>query len=136
MILSIYTDGGSRGNPGPAAIGMVFYINNKIFFKYREDIGHATNNIAEYTAVKTALEKIISNNLVISNHIDQVSFYSDSKLLVNQLNGKYKIKDSGIQNIIFIIRGLEMKLNIPVLYHHIRREQNTIADALVNNKLA
>lgn len=134
MTISIYTDGGSKGNPGPASIGIVAYDDqNKELFRHRADIGVATNNVAEYTAVLTAMSKLKTHMSKLGK-IDKVHFFSDSQLLVNQLNGKYKIKNSAIAKLIFEIRGEEMVLGVPVHYIHIRREKNWLADKLVNNK--
>ena len=149
MNLTIYTDGGSKGNPGPAAIGIVIYegdrgsnpgtktLKNELF-RYREDIGTGTNNEAEYEAVVRALELILGK---VDAHrpdielksLKDINFHSDSELLVKQLNGLYKVKNAHIRDFIFKIRVLESELRIPVRYQHIRREENTLADALVND---
>jgi len=129
-MLEIYTDGGSKGNPGPSAIGLVFYIAGKEVFRHREDIGITTNNIAEYTALTRALEFVIKNQY----KIDKIICYADSQLLVNQLNGLYKIKNQNLMNLVFSIRALEKEICIPVYFKHVRREKNVLADALVNNK--
>lgn len=135
MILKIFTDGGAKGNPGPAAIGMVFYLNGKEIFKHREDIGVATNNQAEYTAVIRALEHIKSQILNIKNtaKMSKIEFYSDSRLLVNQVKGLFKVKNSVIREFILKIRILEQAIGLPISYHFIPREQNTVADRLVNS---
>jgi ribonuclease HI len=134
MILQIYTDGGSKGNPGPAAIGIVYYQNNKEVFKYREDIGVATNNDAEYRAVITALTKLKSK-LPDFKDIKRIEFYLDSSLVVNQLNGLFKVKEARMRDYIFKIRILEQEINLPISYAYIPREKNTVADALVNGKI-
>lgn len=134
MILKIFTDGGSKGNPGPASIGIVFYLDGKKIFTHREDIGVATNNEAEYRAVIAALEKFKNTEYGIQN-IEGIKLFSDSQLLVNQLNGTYKVKNARIREFILKIRILEQEVKIPVSYHLIPREKNTVADALVNNKL-
>lgn len=129
-MLEIYTDGGSKGNPGPSAIGLVFYIDGKEVFRYREDIGITTNNIAEYTALTRALEFVIKNQY----NINKIICYADSQLLVNQLNGLYKIKNQNLMNLVFSIRALEKEINIPTYFKHVPREKNVLADALVNGK--
>lgn len=138
MILKIHTDGGSKGNPGPSAIGVVFYIDNKEVFTYREDIGTATNNIAEYTAVIRALQKIKSKEFEItkSERIEKIEFYSDSTLMVNQLKGLFKVKHANMIELIAHVRGLIEDLNIAVTFTYVPREQNKKADALVNNILS
>ena len=133
MTLEIYTDGGSKGNPGPAAIGIVFVCGGKQIKTYREDIGIATNNIAEYTAVLKALEMVRDIKAEMTS-IENIKVYSDSNLLINQLMGKFKVKNAKIREIILKIRILEQENNLPVIYNYIPRERNTIADALVNNR--
>jgi len=131
-VVKIFTDGGAKGNPGPASVGMVFYLDGKEIFRHREDIGVTTNNIAEYTAVIKALEKIKS---LITNYelrITKIEFYSDSKLLVNQLNGLFKVKNSKIREFIMKIRILEQEISLPISYHLIPREDNRVADRLAN----
>ncbi len=133
MTLTINTDGGSKGNPGPAAIGIAMYLDGKKLEYYREDLGIATNNAAEYTAVVRALEKA-QKYQTEGTHFDKIEFKVDSLLVVSQLNGSFKVKNAFIRDFIMKIRMLESDLNIPVTYTHIYREENTIADALVNNK--
>lgn len=139
MTLKIFTDGGSKGNPGPSSIGMVFYIDGKEIFKYREDIGIATNNEAEYRAVIKALENVKAPHFAKATRgkqISKVEFYSDSKLLVNQVNGLYKVKNAKIREFILKIRILEQEIGQEIGYHHIPREKNRVADDLVNNILS
>lgn len=138
MKLHIFTDGGSKGNPGPASIGIVCYISDKKeIFRYREDIGIATNNEAEYRAVIKALEIVLKD---YSRDLEALDFFSDSKLLVEQLNGNWKVKKGHIQEFVLKIRGLEVELmrasgqkNCTISYTHVRREKNKLADALVND---
>ena len=149
MKLSIYTDGGSKGNPGPAAIGVAIYdgkrasnpgtkeLENELF-RYRDDIGTGTNNEAEYGAVIRALELVLGKVEGVdmpfeAKQVEKIDFYCDSELVVKQLNGLYKVKQGHIRDFVFKIRVLESELRIPVLYTHIRREENTLADALVND---
>jgi len=132
MILQVNTDGGSKGNPGPAAIGVVAYFDKKILFKLRDDIGVATNNDAEYQAVIAAYKKLSIINDQLSK-VEKIEFNSDSQLLVNQLNGLYKVKNGRIREYIMQIRILEAEIKIPVSYQHITREKNQVADDLVNN---
>lgn len=137
MILKIFTDGGSKGNPGPSSIGMVFYRDGKKVFSYRADIGIGTNNRAEYMAVIGALEKLKVKNekAIITNEIEKIEVYSDSRLLVNQLKGLFKVKNASIREYILKIKLLEREIGLPISYHLIPREQNTIADGLVNGRL-
>ncbi|MCL4375096.1 ribonuclease HI family protein [Patescibacteria group bacterium] len=131
--LQIYTDGGSKGNPGPAAIGMAFFIDGRQVFSHRADIGAATNNDAEYQAVITALNKV--KEFREWESVGAIGFYSDSQLLVNQLNGLYKVKNAKIRAYIIQIKQLEQEIKLPVSYHHIPREENQLADDLVNNRI-
>jgi len=132
MQLDIYTDGGAINNPGPAASAFVVFQGKKIVAQEKKTIGNSTNNIAEYTAVIMALEKLPQ---LINGQIKKIVFYSDSKLMVNQLNGLYKVKDGQIREQIMKIRVLEAKFNLPIIYKNIPREKNQIADSLVKEVL-
>lgn len=134
--LKIFTDGGARGNPGPAAIGIVVVDKDskKIFKKFGKKIGVTTNNVAEYTAVLETLKWLKEN----VKEKFAANFYLDSKLVVNQLNGYYKIKDAKLRELILEIkRGeCEIGLNGAFFYNFVPREKNRIADSLVNFFLA
>jgi ribonuclease HI len=125
----IYTDGGSRGNPGPAAIGVV--IDDK---EYSEQIGQATNNEAEYQAVIFALKKAkaLFGKKVIKTA--EVEIKSDSELLIKQLNGQYKILDSKIQPLFLKVWNLKIDFG-KIKFNLIPREKNKQADKLVNEAL-
>jgi len=125
----IYTDGGARGNPGPAAIGIL--IGNK---GYSEKIGNTTNNIAEYKAVVFALKK--AKHLLGGKKAKEteIEIRSDSELLVNQVNGEYKIKDKELQPLFIDIWNLRQDFK-SVAFSHIPREKNKGADKLVNQAL-
>jgi len=128
--LKIFTDGGARGNPGEAAIGVVFFENDKIIHSHKERIGKATNNVAEYQAVVCALtlakEKFKPKSIEIN---------LDSELVAHQLNGKYKVKDANLKELYYQVRKLILELGGEVFFHHVRREQNKEADKLVNHAL-
>ncbi len=139
MVLKIYTDGGSKGNPGPSSIVIVFYADGKKIFTHHESIGIATNNDAEYKALIKALEILNpkfqdSNKFQIPNFQDikQIQCYSDSRLMVNQVKGLFKVKNNKIREYILIIRGLEQEINLPISYSQVPREENSVADSLVN----
>ena len=134
MILSIFTDGGSKGNPGPAAIGYVMYIQGKEVFKGRQDIGVATNNDAEYRALIEALKHVVKRKKQLGE-FEEIQVSSDSRLLVNQVRGLFKIKNAKIREYVLQVRMLENEIGLPISYKDIPREENTVADALVNNKL-
>jgi len=132
--LKIFTDGGSKSNPGPASIGGVFYLNNKKIFQFNQSIGIATNNDAEYQALIYALEEIKKQKEKWFNDfkVERIDFYSDSRLLVSQVNGFFKVKNGKIKEHILKIRMLEQEINLPIFYHLIPREKNKEADQLVN----
>lgn len=140
MILQIYTDGGSKGNPGPSSIGGVFYLDKKKVFDFKKSIGIATNNDAEYQALIRALEIInpksqVSNKFQIQNSqmIKKIELYSDSRLMVNQVKGLFKVKNGKIKEYVFKIRSLEQEIKTPIFYYLVPREQNQEADRLVNS---
>lgn len=142
--LNIFTDGGARGNPGPAAIGiLVVTETGQVLAKISRKIGVTTNNVAEYNAVVVALEWLIKNQPIIlssnqqinKNKYQEIHFYLDSTLVVNQLNGLFKIKNGKLQELLFKIKLLEQALKTPVYYQFIPREKNYIADSLVNQAL-
>lgn len=132
MKLKIFTDGGARGNPGPAAIGFIVVdeVTGKLVKKLGKQIGRATNNVAEYSAIIEAM-KFLKNFFV-----EEANFFSDSQLVVNQLNDRYKIKDHNLKNLIIEIKKLEQEVGGKISYHLIPREQNQQADFLVNSSLA
>lgn len=134
--LKIYCDGGSRGNPGPAAIGFLVEDSKRgTIFKKGKFIGKATNNVAEYQAVIEALEWIADNRFCFPLSKTDLHFYLDSRLVVNQLNGFFKIKNSNLQILVIKIKALENQLENSVFYHFIPRSQNIKADKLVNKAL-
>lgn len=133
MVLQIYTDGGSKGNPGPASVGVAFFLDGVKVDTYREDIGHATNNEAEYTALIRALELVLKSSKLQALGFKKIAIHSDSRLMVNQVNGLWKIKEARLRDYVFKIRSLEAEIGLPISYKDIPREQNTVADDLVNN---
>ena len=133
----IYTDGGSRGNPGKAAIGVVVYdANGKMVEKFGEYLGDGlTNNEAEYRAVIFAFKKM-RELYDVGGHTTEieVEIRSDSELLVNQMSGRYKIKNENIRMFVVNIQRL-MEGFAKVNYVAIPREQNKEADKMVNEAL-
>lgn len=132
----IYTDGGARGNPGPAGIGVVITqsVNGKAqnVKEISKFIGNATNNQAEYAAVIEALRFILENYNSGETALD---FMIDSELIVEQLNGNYKVKHDGLKPLYNEARDLIMKVGGSATFMHIRREKNKEADKLVNKAL-
>jgi len=127
----INTDGGSRGNPGPGAIGFVVCENDKEIHRVGKCIGKTTNNQAEYLAVLEALSYLEKEK----KGQEEVIFRIDSELVVKQLNGEYKVKDEKLKPIFLKIREKIIGLGMNVSFVHVRREQNKIADSLVNKAL-
>ena len=125
----IYTDGGSKGNPGPAAIGAV--VGSK---KYGEYIGEATNNVAEYKALIFALKKAKALLGKKQAAETDVKVNLDSELLVKQLDGHYKILDINLQPLFIEVWNLKLDFK-NVELKHIPRERNKEADRLVNEAL-
>jgi len=128
-MIEVYCDGGSRGNPGPAAFGYVVMRERKLIKEGYGYIGIATNNVAEYTAVIEALSWL-------EKHFPKVDLVInlDSKLAVSQLTGIYKVKDSKIRDLVFSIRMLANSFG-QIIFRHIPRELNREADKLVNRAL-
>ena len=131
----IRTDGGARGNPGPAAIGAVIENEQgKILKEISEYIGETTNNEAEYRAAITALKKLKALAGKTEAKKSQVRILADSELLVKQMNGQYKIENAGIQK--FFLELWNLKLDFgEVRFQAVPREQNKAADRLVNQAL-
>lgn len=124
----IYSDGGSRGNPGPSAAAFVMVDGDTVIDQGGEYLGITTNNQAEYHGVQLGLEKAIDRKL------QSIEFRVDSMLVVNQLNGQYKIKNRELWPINERIEMLLRQFD-SVRFKHIPRELNTMADALVNKVL-
>lgn len=129
--IRIYTDGGSRGNPGPAACAYVVYDGENVLFEEAKFLGTTTNNVAEYSGVLNAVEWCL-----ISNLQSPISFYLDSELVVKQMRGEYMIKDEKLKDlkhrIDLKIRNLKLEISG---WHHVPRIQNVRADLLVNQEL-
>ena len=126
----MFTDGGSRNNPGPSAVGVYIETLNK---KYGEYIGIKTNNEAEYMALIFGLKKL-KQLLGKAAKTSTIECYLDSELVVRQLNHIYKLKEKHIQELFLEIWNLMLDFNV-VTFAHILREKNKIADALVNEAL-
>jgi len=123
------TDGGARGNPGPAAYGYVLETEDGTVLDARgETIGVATNNVAEYRALIAGLEKAVELG------IDELEVVSDSELLVKQMQGEYRVKNEALRELNDEANSLERKLG-RVRYKAVRREHNELADKLVNDAL-
>jgi ribonuclease HI len=127
-MFKLFTDGGARGNPGPAAIGGLLYEDKRIFATFSQAIGETTNNQAEYRALIKGLE------LAVKHKIKELNCYLDSELVVKQLNREYKVKDKDLAKVFVKIWNLTLKFK-KIKFFHVRREANKEADALVNQAL-
>jgi len=126
--LEIFTDGGARGNPGPAGIGVVIWQGNQLVGFYSKYIGEATNNQAEYQAVIFGLEQAKRLKAV------EMNFYLDSELVVSQLNREFKIKDQDLSRL--FVKAWNMMVGFKkVKFSHVPREKNKEADKLVNKAI-
>ena len=126
--IKVFCDGGSRGNPGPAASGVVFTTtDDKTIATFSQYLGVATNNVAEYQAMNLALKKLADFSF------SKVEFYLDSELVVKQLKGEYRVKNNDLRviyhEIVKALGGLSDTIS------HVRREYNKLADQAVNDCL-
>jgi len=131
--LHIFTDGGARGNPGPAGAGAVLFLLDKlgqkiIVAEISRYVGKTTNNQAEYLALIFGLNKALELGY------KQIDVYMDSELIVKQMRGEYRVKDMGLKERHRVVLELVAKLS-EVTFTHVRREQNKQADALVNRAI-
>lgn len=131
-IINIHTDGGSRGNPGPAAYG--FYITDYTGKKIHAEgkiIGVTTNNVAEYTAVIESLSWVLRNKELVAP-LKKINIFMDSRLVVMQALGKFRIKNPNLFSLLTQLRKKESELDCEITYTHVPREQNRNADRYVN----
>jgi ribonuclease HI len=125
----LFTDGGARGNPGPAAYGFVLEAEDgTVLAAEGEAIGVATNNVAEYAALVAGLKK------AIELHVPELEVISDSELLVKQMRGEYRVKNEGLRPLFLDASRLATLLQ-SVEYRHVKRAHNELADRLVNEAL-
>src|SRR4051812_38488328 len=123
--LKFFTDGGSRGNPGPAASGVVILtMNDEVVEEIGQFLGVASNNVAEWNAVKVALEEIAKYKP------KRVHGYMDSELVCRQLNGQYRVKHPDLKP--FFEATTKLAQNYDITFEHVYREKNKLADAQVN----
>ena len=129
MKARLSTDGGARGNPGPAAAAYVLEAEDgTVLAAHGERIGVATNNVAEYRALLAGLERAVEFD------VRELEVVSDSELLVKQMRGEYRVKNAALRQLSVEAGRLARQLD-RVSYRAVRREQNTVADGLVNEAL-
>ena len=129
MTARLFTDGGARGNPGPAAYGYVLEAEDGTVLAARgEAIGVATNNVAEYSALIAGLE------MACEAGVDDLEVVSDSELMVKQMRGEYKVKNVALRELSLRARAAQRRFG-SVRYTAVRREHNELADRLVNEAL-
>ena len=127
--LIIYTDGGSRGNPGPAGAGAIIYDENrKVIAEISEFLGITTNNQAEYRAILAGIKK------AVALQASEVEFYLDSELAVKQLNREYKVKNKDLAPLFLAVYNLTLRFT-KISFTHIPRERNSEADRLANEAM-
>jgi ribonuclease HI len=125
----LFTDGGARGNPGPAAYAYVLEADDgTVLAAHGEAIGVATNNVAEYRGLVAGLEK------AVELAVPEVEVVSDSELMVKQMRGEYKVKNEALRDLSVAAGRLARQLKT-VEYKHVTREHNELADRLVNEAL-
>lgn len=133
MELIIHTDGGSRGNPGKAAYGVVYFLNGMSELQDAGFLGTMTNNEAEYLGLLAALKKL--PEFLADHPVSQVRFRLDSNLVVMQVSGKWKIKEERMRMYVAQAHRLMKEVSVPIVFEQIPREQNKEADRLVNEVL-
>jgi ribonuclease HI len=132
MQISVYTDGGSRGNPGVSGFGVVILDEkHQPIYQTSKFIGVKTNNEAEYLALIEALTWVRDHQ----TEFTAVKFYSDSQLLVRQINGRYKVKAPNIKPLFQLAISTLSQIHVPVSCHEILREKNILADELANRAM-
>jgi len=125
----LFTDGGARGNPGPAAYGFVLETDDgTVLAAEGQAIGVATNNVAEYSGLVAGLRK------ALELHVPEVEVVSDSELLVKQMRGEYRVKNEALRALFVEASTLARNLQ-GVEYRHVKRAHNELADRLVNEAL-
>jgi len=125
----LFTDGGARGNPGPAAYGFVLEAEDgTVLAAEGAVIGIATNNVAEYNGLVAGLRR------AIELHVPEVEVVSDSELMVKQMRGEYRVKNAALRGLFLEASELARRLD-RVDYRHVKRAHNELADRLVNEAL-
>jgi ribonuclease HI len=127
-VATLFTDGGARGNPGPAGIGFVLSQIGSMPFEYGQYIGHATNNQAEYRALIAGMQEAKKQGIA------DLKCFLDSELVVKQVRGEYRVKNEELKILLTEIKKL-LPVFSSVTFEHVPRSKNAIADRLVNEAL-
>jgi ribonuclease HI len=136
MHFTLYADGGARGNPGPAGAGAVVFDNlGKRVVEVSDYLGIATNNIAEYEAIIRGLKKLIDTYSPEVIHATPLAIRMDSKLVIEQLKGNYKVKHPNLVPRYLEVKNLLARSFGTVTFEHVYRESNKDADALANRAM-
>lgn len=126
-VVRLWTDGASRGNPGPASVGVVIQdVSGAMLEELSERLGVRTNNFAEYEAVRRGLARALDLGATAAE------LHADSELVIRQLTGVYKVRNPDLLPLFEAVKALERQFPDGVQYRHVRREQNRAADALAN----
>ncbi len=131
MKLAVFCDGGARGNPGPAAAGVVIFCQEKPLFQTGIFLGRRTNNEAEYQAVILALEWLEQHWPMA----EKVTFYLDSRLVVSQVNGHFRLRAANLRPLLTKVKKKINQLKGEINFVYVPREKNQLADQLVNQAL-
>ncbi len=134
MDLTIFSDGGSLSNPGKAACSFLIYEGKRLIIKNSFYLGIASNNVAEYNGLISALEEV--KKIQKDKNIKSITCIADSNLMVSQLNGIYKVKHPDMKKLFLKIKQLEQEIGIVPTYKHVQREKNQEADDLVKEVFA
>lgn len=125
---TLHSDGGARGNPGPAGAGYALRIQGRDSIEVGKYIGETTNNIAEYTALKLGMRHARREGVA------ELACYLDSELVVKQLSGAYRVKNEGLKPLFEEVKKIACEFD-RVTFTHVRREKNKTADRLVNEAI-
>lgn len=131
MVLNVFTDGGSRGNPGISGYGLVIKSGAEIIYQESKFLGIKTNNEAEYLGLIGALTWISENQ----KDVEKINIFSDSQLMVRQVQGVYKMKAQNLRPLFEVVHSLISQISSPIEFKSVPREDNSHADELANQAM-
>jgi len=131
--MEIFSDGGARGNPGPAACAFVVFEDKQVLHKEAKYLGRATNNQAEYNGVLLALNWLVTSS--VKYPASGIEFFVDSELVAKQIMGIYRVKDKSLKELYLKVSEILKKIPVTVSFRNIPRTKNKLADFLVNKTL-